>query len=110
MILNNEIYDTELKEEGYFEVNVLVKWAHLCYMIAFFMMFVSALQFYALNSLLGDLSGVKQIIKFCNERSADDRHRRNDQRFHRLPWNSTYLRRPVWNYHDVLVVSQRDQR
>ena len=31
--LNNEIYDTELKEEGYFEVNVLVKWAHLCYLL-----------------------------------------------------------------------------
>ncbi|CBY40394.1 unnamed protein product [Oikopleura dioica] len=64
VILNNEIYDTELKEEGYFEVNVLVKWAHLCYMIAFFMMFVSALQFYALNSLLGPLTiAIGEMIK-----------------------------------------------
>lgn len=58
MILKASVY-TEQKIElwgNIFELDLFVKWAHICYMISFFMMAAAALQFYSLNEHLGPLA------------------------------------------------------
>ena len=58
MILKASIYTehTTSMLGGTFELDLFVKWAHICYMISFFMMAAAALQFYSLNIYLGPLA------------------------------------------------------
>ena len=58
MVLKASVYTEAKIEVGgmLFQMDLFVKWAHICYMISFFMMAAAALQFYSLHVNLGPLS------------------------------------------------------
>ena len=58
MILKASVYTEHTTEMlgSSFNLDLFVKWAHISYMIAFFMMAAAALQFYSLNVYLGPLA------------------------------------------------------
>lgn len=47
-----------------FQLDLFVKWAHICYCVSFFLMFCGMLNFYNINKLLGKVDDVN-VIAAC---------------------------------------------